>query len=181
MKDEPAKTLQDLVKHVGRYPDQAFLFIREGLSHASEEIHGCETDAHRVLYAYLAKHELDWSELAARYHRNELSEDIVDAVDAVGGCEKLNRHVSGRELCWGLRSYALKRWGMMARTVLETWNLKSTSDFGRIVFGFIDLNIMQKQAEDRVEDFENVYSFEEAFDEPFRMTSSDDGDEDVDA
>ena len=56
---------------------------------------------------------------------------------------------------------------MLARVVLESWNIKSTADFGSIVFGFIDLDMMRKQPEDRVEDFDEVYDFREAFDRTF--------------
>ena len=53
MIDDPGKTFQDLVKHVGRYPAEAFFFVREGLGYAAEEVHGPETEAHRVLHRFL--------------------------------------------------------------------------------------------------------------------------------
>ena len=101
MVDQPAKTLQDLVKHVERYPEEAYLFVREGLSYAAERVHGPETEAHRHLHQYLLQHNLDWHDLVARYHANELPDPVVAAIDAAGGCDKLNRHVSGRELSHG--------------------------------------------------------------------------------
>ena len=161
--------LDDLVREVGRYPEEAFLFVRDGLNFAVERIHGPETQAHQVLARYISEKEIDWDELIARYHSGDLSEVLVQAIDAAGGCDKLNRHVGGRELCWGLRDYALDRWGMMARTVLESWKVRSTGDFGRIVFAFIDQDLMQKQDSDRQEDFEDVYAFDEAFDRAFRL------------
>ena len=180
MVEQPAKSLEDLVEHVGRYPEQAFLFVREGLSYAAEKVHGLETDAHRHLQLYLAEKKMDWNDMIAQYHAGQLPEPVVEAIEAAGGCEKLNRHVSGAELCWGLRDYALKRWGMLARIVLESWNIESTDDFGRIVFGFIDLDLMQKQVGDKMEDFEKVFSFDEAFRVPFPHdpeTASEDDDE----
>ena len=62
---------------------------------------------------------------------------------------------------------------MLARTVLESWNVRGTSDFGRIVFGFIEFNMMQSQVDDKIEDFQEVYSFDEAFDDPFRLDKPD--------
>ena len=56
---------------------------------------------------------------------------------------------------------------MLARVVLESWNIQSTDDFGRIVFGFIDLDLMQKQVDDKIEDFEKIFPFEDAFRMPF--------------
>ncbi len=168
MIDEAAKTLQDLVKRVGRYPEEAFLFVREGLSFAAEAIHGPETEAHRALYHFLSHHELDWDDLIERYHSGTLPEPVAEAIQAAGGCEALNRHVGGRELCWALRDYALKRWGIMARVVLESWNIRSTRDFGCIVFGFIDFDMMRKQDGDCIDDFNDAYSFAEVFEESYR-------------
>ena len=167
MLERPTKTLRDLVEHVSRYPEEAFLFVRDGLSYAAERVHGKETEAHRHLYQFLVANEMDWSDLVTRYYSGSLPDPVVAAVDAAGGCEKLNRHVGGRELCWGLRDFALDRWGLLARVVLSAWNITSTGDFGRIVFGFIDFDLMQKQMEDRIEDFDDVYDFEEAFDKSF--------------
>jgi uncharacterized repeat protein (TIGR04138 family) len=168
MPQEQTKTLDDLVKHVGRYPEEAFLFLKEGLAFAAERVHGPETKAHRVLQAFLASNQLDWNDLIARYYAGTLPEGIQKIIHQAGGWEKLNRHVGGRELCWGLRDFALQRWGLMARTVLESWNIRTTADFGRIVFGFIDFDWMQKQPQDSIDDFTEIYPFEEALDEAFR-------------
>ena len=175
MVEDQSTTLYDLVHHVGRYPELAFHFVREGLSFAADKVHGEETEAHRHLQQFLAMNELDWNDVVAQYYAGQLPEPIVEAIEAAGGVDGLNRHIAGKELCWGLRDYALRRWGMLARTVLESWNVNTTTDFGRIVFGFIDFNMMQKQAEDQLEDFQDVYSFDEAFDDPFRLDKSDDG------
>src|SRR4051794_2355952 len=53
-------------------------------------------------------------------------------------------HVSGQQLCDGLREYALSKWGMLSRTVLERWNISGTFDFGRIVFAMVDHGFMRK-------------------------------------
>src|SRR5215212_2042606 len=50
----------------------------------------------------------------------------------------VSRHISGRDLCQGLREFALLQWGLMAHTVLQQWNIRRTSDFGRIVFAMVD-------------------------------------------
>lgn len=174
MVDDPAKSLPDLVRNLERYPEEAFLFVREGLSFAAENLHGPETEAHRLLQHFLAKNDLDWDDLIAHYHSGKLPEPVIEAIEAAGGVEKLNRHVSGRELCWGLRDYALKRWGALAPVVLDTWNIRTTTDFGRIVFGFIEFDMMRKQDDDRLEDFADVYNFSDAFNPPVSDTISDD-------
>jgi uncharacterized repeat protein (TIGR04138 family) len=180
MVDQPSKTLRELVEHVGRYPEDAFLFVRDGLSYTADRLHGPETDAHRKIQQYLASNNLHWNDLCDRYDARTLPRPLMKALQAAGGPEKVNRHVSGRELCWGLRDFALERWGLLARTVLESWSVRDTVDFGEIVFGFIDFDLMRKQPDDDVEDFKEVYSFHEAFEEPFYIGSENDTDDEPD-
>jgi uncharacterized repeat protein (TIGR04138 family) len=82
---------------------------------------------------------------------------------------KASRHVSGRDLCDGLREYALAKWGLMARTVLGRWNIRKTYDFGRIVFAMVDNGLMQKTDDDTIEDFRDVFDFKTAFDAGYRI------------
>jgi len=77
--------------------------------------------------------------------------------------EDEGRHVSGQQLCLGLRDYAIKQYGRLARTVLRSWNINSTEDFGKIVFAMIDAEMMRKTDDDSIEDFEGVFHFDEAF------------------
>jgi len=73
------------------------------------------------------------------------------------------RHVSGKELCFGIRDYALEQYGSMAMTVLEYWGLRETKDFGKIVFYLIEEGLMAKTDEDSIDDFKEVYSFDGTF------------------
>ncbi len=79
------------------------------------------------------------------------------------------RHVSGQELCNGMRDYALQQWGYLARTVLRRWNITTTFDFGRMVFALIDNGLMQKTDDDTIEDFRNVYDFKTALEGNYRI------------
>ena len=74
------------------------------------------------------------------------------------------RHVTGQQLSEGLRDLAIERWGALAPLVLRSWNIRSTLDFGRMVFLLIDLKLMGKQDTDRLDDFDEVYDFDSAFD-----------------
>jgi len=67
-----------------------------------------------------------------------------------------SRHVSGQQLCLGLRDYAIKQYGLLAKTVLNRWGVNRTDDFGNIVFAMIDAGLMRKTAEDHDEDFRAV-------------------------
>lgn len=73
------------------------------------------------------------------------------------------RHVTGPELCKGLRDYALEQFGPMSRTVLEYWGIRSTEDFGRVVFLLIEVELLKKTEEDSIHDFEKVFDFNQAF------------------
>ncbi|MHC4698612.1 MAG: Minf_1886 family protein [Planctomycetota bacterium] len=173
MTDDSNEAFQKLLQHLGRYSEQAFHFVREGLGRAAHQVHGPEPEVYGRLQEYLLANEIDWNDLVARYHSSQLPPDVMEAIDAAGGCERLDRHVSGRELCWALRDYAIHRWGMLAQLVLESWNITTTADFGRIVFGFIEFDLMQKQEDDNIDDFTDVYSFEEAFQPPIRHEPGD--------
>lgn len=72
------------------------------------------------------------------------------------------RHITGKEFCDGIRSYALDQFGPMAQTVLEFWGIKSTLDFGKIVFALVETGLMRKTEEDSLDDFRSVYSFKKA-------------------
>jgi uncharacterized repeat protein (TIGR04138 family) len=74
------------------------------------------------------------------------------------------RHISGRELAEGVRDLAIQRFGPMARTVLEHWGIRSTTDVGELVFALVDCGILIKQDEDGPDDFKGLFDFEDAFD-----------------
>jgi uncharacterized repeat protein (TIGR04138 family) len=68
-------------------------------------------------------------------------------------------HITGRELCLGLRDYALTRWGLMASLVLRRWNITQTLDFGRMVFNLVEAGRLGVTEEDSLDDFREVYDF----------------------
>jgi uncharacterized repeat protein (TIGR04138 family) len=75
-----------------------------------------------------------------------------------------DEHITGQELLEGIRDLALQRFGLMTLTVLDQWGVKSTDDFGQIVFDLIERGEMRKTERDQLSDFFDVYDFEEAFD-----------------
>jgi uncharacterized repeat protein (TIGR04138 family) len=77
------------------------------------------------------------------------------------------RHVTGPELLGGVRQYALKEFGPLVMTVFDNWGIRSCEDIGNMVFNLIGAGIFGKTEEDSIEDFKNVYDFEEAFVKPF--------------
>ena len=82
--------------------------------------------------------------------------------------EEPERHVSGQQLVAGVRDLALAEWGPMAITVLSHWGICSTADIGAIVFNLIDARIFGKNEQDSRADFQDVFTFHEAFVLPYQ-------------
>ena len=81
------------------------------------------------------------------------------------------RHVTGRELLTGFREFVLQEYGPMGATLLEDWGIKSCRNIGEIVFLFIECGVFGKQDSDSLDDFSEIYTFEEAFSAPFQLHS----------
>ncbi|HXM32961.1 MAG TPA: Minf_1886 family protein [Chthoniobacterales bacterium] len=107
----------------------------------------------------------------ARYHRDAYV-FLRDALDYTTKQQKKTkgasvRHVAGPELLEGVRQYALKEFGPMVVTVLSYWGVRSCEDVGNMVFNLIGAGIFGKTEEDSIDDFKNVFDFQEAFVKPF--------------
>jgi uncharacterized repeat protein (TIGR04138 family) len=85
---------------------------------------------------------------------------------------KADSHVSGPELLDGIREFAIKQFGLMTISVFKHWGVKSTDDFGRIVFELIERGEMRKTDQDQLSDFFDLYDFEEAFNRQFQVDTS---------
>lgn len=86
--------------------------------------------------------------------------------------EKYKRkgHVQGPELLGGIRQLIIDKYGPMAKTVLQHWGVRSTQDFGNIVFNMVDRNILLKTEADSPSDFKDIFDFETAFGNVLRDT-----------
>ena len=101
---------------------------------------------------------------------------LKDALDftqkrAVDSGHSETNHVSGRELALGFRDLALQDFGPMASTLMGEWGLTSTRNIGEMVFQLIEERMFGKQEDDKLEDFEDIYDFEDAFVLPFTPSS----------
>jgi uncharacterized repeat protein (TIGR04138 family) len=76
-------------------------------------------------------------------------------------------HISGAELAESCRELALERFGLMAQLVLDYWGVRSTADFGDIVFTLVDLGLLMSLPSDTREDFIGVYDFDQAFEHEY--------------
>ena len=88
---------------------------------------------------------------------------VLAALEYAQGRLPARRHLSGPELAWSCRDFALEQFGLLAPTVLAHWGVRRTEDFGAIVFALIEAGMLAQQSTDKVEDFNGVYEFAEAF------------------
>jgi uncharacterized repeat protein (TIGR04138 family) len=139
---DPQKAFLDLLREDRRYRPEAYQFVWEALNFAQKEL---------------------------KMGTPRVSEPVGSAEEPAGQ-HKAERHVSGQELCEAARQYALNQYGLLAKTVLNSWGIYGTSDFGEIVFNLIRIGHMRKTKEDCREDFDNVYDFDAAIEQEFRIT-----------
>jgi uncharacterized repeat protein (TIGR04138 family) len=141
---EPTHPLAKLLKKDRRYKLDAYAFVEEALSYAHDAL------------GMGAEHPPEEHESRGR-----------------GRSERENqpeRHLTGQELCEAIRQYALEEYGMMAKSVLGSWGVRTTGDFGNIVFNLIEIGRMKKTRHDRREDFDDVFDFDGAFRVDFRIS-----------
>jgi uncharacterized repeat protein (TIGR04138 family) len=120
------------------FPDEAFEFVKEGVQHTAQVLHGPGKRIHRL--------PLNQTDLSPE--RENVDE---------------SRHISGQQLCMGLRDFAVQRYGLLAGVVLHRWGIKRTDDFGTIVYALIDRKALRASPRDTIEDFKGVFEFNEAF------------------
>lgn len=75
------------------------------------------------------------------------------------------RHVTGKELLEGIRDLAEKAFGFLARTVFEEWGIRTTEDFGRIVFRLVESRVLSRTDDDRIEHFRDIFDFRAVFED----------------
>jgi uncharacterized repeat protein (TIGR04138 family) len=78
-------------------------------------------------------------------------------------------HVSGRELVEGIRSLAVREFGLMAKVVFRMWGIRNTGDFGEIVFNLIEEGLMSKSEDDNRADFQDVYDLDRGLLQEFKI------------
>ena len=88
---------------------------------------------------------------------------LYQALDAAQRHVGEKRHVSGPELLEGVRRLAVEQFGPLALMVFNHWGLRRTQDVGEMVFNLVDRELMGKTDDDKREDFDAVYDFEEVF------------------
>ena len=99
------------------------------------------------------------------------AQKILNRTSSVG-MEGEGAHITGPELLEGIRQFALDNFGLLTLSVFRRWGIRSTDDFGRIVFELIDRGEMRKTDRDQLSDFYGVYDFEDVFDRGYQIDTS---------
>lgn len=172
---QPAeKTILDVSRELGCYSVDAFEFLHRGLDFTVRRVHGPPAAGLSELIEWLHGAGCEPNQLEGLLASGKAPEPIVAFIEQLGGlpavAKLLNRHIGGEELCWGLRDLSLEQWGLMAATVLEHWGIRSTKDFGRMVFALVENGLLQKQPDDCVRDFDDVYDFGDALGKAYKVT-----------
>jgi uncharacterized repeat protein (TIGR04138 family) len=136
---DPSHSIAELLRQDRRYKFDAYVFVFEALSFAQNVL---------------------------EMGRESASEPMTGEAEEPEGPQ---RHVTGQELCEAIRRYALQQYGYMAKTVLNSWGIYKTGDFGEIVFNLIRIGHMRKTPSDRREDFDDVYDFDAALEQNFKI------------
>ncbi len=165
----PRKSLEEIVACVGRYPIDAYLFVQECVGAAADRVHGPLSSEQRDVARWMSDNHIGPDQLLEMVCTGSLPPKVAEALQEAGGPEKMNRHVSGQQLCRAIRDIALERWGLMARGVLARWSIHRTEDIGAIIFALVENDWLQKQPTDSIDDFNHVFSFDEAFDQSYRI------------
>jgi uncharacterized repeat protein (TIGR04138 family) len=91
--------------------------------------------------------------------------------DEASGTE---RHVTGQEVLAGMRAHAAESFGPLAAQVWRSWGVRSTLDWGRVVFLLVEAGLLSRQDSDTIEDFRHGFDFDEAFVRNYRPSLPDD-------
>jgi uncharacterized repeat protein (TIGR04138 family) len=138
---DPAHPIAQLLEEDRRYTFEAYVFIFEALQYAQNVLQmGVE-------------------------HPSEPPPEPPEE----GEERPAERHVTGQELCEAIRRFALEQYGYMAKSVLNSWGIHGTSDFGEIVFNLIRIGQMRKTPSDTRIDFDNIYDFDTALKQGFKI------------
>jgi uncharacterized repeat protein (TIGR04138 family) len=80
-------------------------------------------------------------------------------------------HVNGGELLRGACEYAVKEYGLMAPIVFKLWGIRTTDDFGEMVFRLIGAEKLSKSEDDSPDDFSGLFDLEQMLAQEFELAA----------
>ena len=79
-------------------------------------------------------------------------------------------HITGQILCRFAVAFAVSQYGMLAREVLESLGIRTTSDIGDVVFNLIKAGALVKSPDDSREDFDDLFDLGAELDSAFEFS-----------
>ena len=73
------------------------------------------------------------------------------------------QHCDGIRYCANFLELSASRFGMLAPTVLETWEINSSEDLGQMIFEMTEEKMIGKSPQDKIEDFNEIFKTQEYF------------------
>ena len=107
------------------------------------------------------------SEKDSRYKEDAYA-FVMEALSYTQKKFKCSKHVTTEEMLLGMRELLLRKYGPMTMSVLKHWGIRSTEDFGHIIFNLVEHRVLSKTEEDDISKFRNGYDFEEVFRHGYR-------------
>lgn len=96
--------------------------------------------------------------------------NIIAREIAIKKHQSKEKHISSLQLLQGMKKLLLVKYGCMAIDVLQAWKVNSTDDFGNIVFNLAEFKLLGTSEKDSREDFNQRFSFHDAFVAPFQAS-----------
>ncbi len=88
---------------------------------------------------------------------------VLEALEQAVAASPEGGHVTGEDLLDSVRDLGGERFGVMAPDVFRAWGVRTTLDFGRVVFHLVDAGLMSRRERDSLSDFIDKFDFESAF------------------
>ncbi len=88
---------------------------------------------------------------------------VLRALETAMASQEERGHISGEDLLGFIRDMGQDLYGPMTGDVFNSWGVRSTLDFGRIVFHLVEEDLLRKRDEDSLADFLDKFDFQEAF------------------
>ena len=92
-------------------------------------------------------------------------EALDHTVQTTGRTEKseTDRHISGQDLLRGMCDHAKGLFGPLAAQVWRSWGIRSTMDWGRVVFLLVEHGPLKRRDTDSIDDFKSDLDFDAFF------------------
>ncbi len=84
----------------------------------------------------------------------------------------VDRDISAADICKAAKIYAVEQFGLLAKPTLNNWGIHSTADIGQIIFNLVKCGALLQSKRDNINDFDNVFNFDDAFEKQFSFDDS---------